>query len=230
MAHATVTMEDWRKHREELLVKEKAMRVELDNLAKLRQQLPWVEIDKEYTFVNIDSGSKISLPELFQGRKSLVVYHLMFDPEDNKGCPSCSMLADSLTGVLPHVNQKATLAVVCRGKPEVVKAFKDRKKNWDFPMYSSLLSDFNYDCKVSFQENEIGKPLYNYGRPVHGKETPGCSVFYKGDNGKIFLTYNTFARGLEAITNVFGILDVLPFGRQEKTGMDWVKHKEDYTQ
>lgn len=228
MTHAVVNMKEWEAKREALLVKEKALRQEMDELAKLRRQLPWVLIEKPYSFENVDTGETVQLSDLFQGRKSLIVSHLMFAPEDTKACKSCSMWSDSFTGVLPHLNQKATLAVVCRGKPEVVKAFKDGQKNWNFPMYSSINSDFNYDCKVSFREEDLGKPLYNFGKIAPIKEMPGCSVFYKDEAGKVYLTYNTFARGLEAITNIYGLIDILPFGREEKSGMDWVKHKADY--
>mmetsp|Transcript_7229 Transcript_7229/g.8288 ORF Transcript_7229/g.8288 Transcript_7229/m.8288 type:complete len:261 (+) Transcript_7229:77-859(+) len=229
--------ETWLEERKELLMLEKEALRKLDSVAEKLRELPAVLVKKEYTFVNVDSGTTIDLKGLFVDDKKdcLVVQHFMHDPDWDAGCKSCSLMSDSINGVLSHLQQKANFACVSRAPAELAKKFKS-KKEWNFPMYSSYDSTFNYDFGVSFTQEEVDnkEKLYNYGNTVFCKEAPGVSVFRKvvSSNGDehIYHTYSTFARGLERFMSVYPVLDILPRGREEnpKATMDWVQHKESY--
>src|SRR5215211_5968353 len=159
--HKTGTREEWLAARRELLEAEKALTRRSDELARQRQELPWVRIDKEYRFETEDGTA--SLADLFRGRSQLLTYHFMFGPEYTAGCPSCSAIADCFDGFIVHLNNHdVTMLCVSRAPLEKLQAYK-RRMGWQFPWVSSLGSDFNFDFDVSFTEEQQREPVtYNY--------------------------------------------------------------------
>src|SRR5579863_470966 len=163
MKHKSGTREEWLTARLDLLKAEKELTHRSDDLARRRQELPWVRIDKEYRFETDEGGA--SLLDLFQGRSQLLVYHFMFGPDYQAGCPSCSAIADGFNGSVVHLaNHDVTLCAVSRAPFERLEAFR-RRMGWSFPWASSLGSDFNYDFNTSFTEGQqdSGSVAYNYG-------------------------------------------------------------------
>ena len=186
MQHQVVSREEWLAARLALLKDEKELTRRSDELARRRQELPWVRIDKDYRF-ETDHGSA-SLADLFQGRSQLLVYHFMFGPDYTAGCPSCSSIADGFDGIVVHLaHHDVTLLAVSRGPLAKLQAYK-RRMGWTFPWVSSLGDDFNYDFNVSFTEvqQREGDVEYNYqrGRPCDGRERgPGTRRPTSGHDG-----------------------------------------------
>ena len=248
--HRTGTGEEWPTERLELLEAEKELTRRSDDLAKRRQELPWVRIDKEYRF-ETDEGSA-SLADLFQGRSQLLVYHFMFGPDYTAGCATCSTIADGFNGFEIHLaNHDVMLSAVSRAPFAKVQAYK-RRMGWTFPWASSFGSDFNFDFNVSFTEEQQreGGIEYNYERGGHAmdaaaeipqpviqnavmtgtdvatytRERPGMSAFVLED-GIVYHTYSTYARGLDGLWGMYQWLDRAPRGRNE-TGVWWSRHDE----
>src|SRR5262244_364951 len=185
--------EEWLGARKQLLAKEKELTRQRDAVAAERRQLPWVKVEKNYVF---DSPSgKGSLADLFEGRSQLIIYHFMFGPDWQEGCPSCSFNMDHTDGALVHLAQRdVSFAAVSRAPLSKIEAFKKRL-GWKFNWVSSYGSDFNYDYHVSFtkEEQAKGEVNYNFGmQKFPSEEAPGLSVFYKNKNGEIFHTYSTY--------------------------------------
>jgi predicted dithiol-disulfide oxidoreductase (DUF899 family) len=230
--HSIVSQEKWLQLRKELLSKEKELTRLRDRLNAERRGLPWVRVEKNYVF---DApGGKVSLKELFAGRTQLVIYHFMFGPDWNEGCPSCSFVSDHIDGALPHLAARdATMVMVSRAPLAKIEAFKKRM-GWRFTWASSYGSDFNPDFRVSFTKDEMaqGKVNYNYAmQEFPSEEAPGISVFYKDAGGDVFHTYSSYGRGLEQLVGTYMILDLVPKGRDEdKLGftMEWVRHHDRY--
>ena len=213
-----VTREEWLAARKELLAQEKELTKARDALNADRRRLPMVEIENDYVFQGPDGPLKLS--DLFEGRQQLIVYHFMFDPEWDEGCPSCSFLADHI-GELSHLHSRnTTLALVSRAPLEKLAAYK-RRMGWKMPWYSSYDSDFNYDFHVTLDSSR-GPLRYNFREiPSNGAETgsqeaPGTSVFLR-DGDRIYHTYSSYARGGDILLNTYNFLDLTPLGRQE----DW---------
>jgi predicted dithiol-disulfide oxidoreductase (DUF899 family) len=247
--HRTGTREEWLAARLALLNEEKELTRRSDELARRRQELPWVRIDKAYRF-DTDNGPA-SLLDLFGGRSQLLVYHFMFGPDYTAGCPSCSSIADGFNGFVIHLaNHDVAFSAVSRAPLPKLQAYK-RRLGWTFPWASSHGGDFNFDFNVSFTEEQqrAGGFEYNYrsaGRPVAGapvpagvarfaascgtdvptfsRDRPGMSAFALED-GVIYHTYSTYARGLDAIWGMYQWLDRAPKGRNE-TGSWWRRHDE----
>jgi len=247
--HATGTRQEWLKARLKLLEAEKELTRKSDELAAQRQDLPWVRVDKAYRFEN-DAGN-VSLADLFQGRSQLLVYHFMFGPDYKAGCPSCSMIADGFNGFAIHLaNHDVSLVAVSRAPFAKLKAYK-RRMGWSFPWASSLGSDFNFDFNVSLTEEEqrAGTAEYNYRRnghvmdmknppepvvqfatmcgtdaPTYVRDRPGLSSFVQQD-GAIYHSYSTYARGLDGLWGSYQWLDRAPKGRNE-SGVWWKRHDE----
>jgi predicted dithiol-disulfide oxidoreductase (DUF899 family) len=253
--HPTGTREDWLAARLELLEAEKELTRRGDELARMRQDLPWVRIEKEYRF-ETDEG-KASLADLFRGRSQLLVYHFMFGPDYAAGCATCSTIADGFNGFAVHLaNHDVTLSAVSRAPLAKLQAYK-RRMGWKFPWASSVGGDFNFDFNASFTEEQQleGGIEYNYRRepPIAGgivdwitkqgenpvaqnaaltgtdvatytRERPGMSAFVMED-GVLYHTYSTYARGLDALWGMYQWLDRAPKGRNE-TGMWWRRHDE----
>ena len=232
MQNKIVSREEWTQARKALLAKEKKLTRERDALNRERLALPWVKVDKNYLF---DSPKgKVSLADLFDGRSQLIVKHFMLGPGWEEGCVGCSFGADHLGGPLTHlVHHDITIVAVSRAPLEKIQAYKKRM-GWDFPWVSSANNDFNFDYHVSFTPEEVAtkKSYYNYETTDVGiDELPGMSVFYKDDNGDIFHTYSTYARGTEAMANSFAYMDIAPKGRNEPPGgnfSDWARRHDKY--
>lgn len=270
--HTIGTRDEWRAARLELLQAEKELTRRSDELARRRQALPWVRIDKAYRF-ETDEGSA-SLPDLFRGRSQLLVYHFMFGPEYEAGCATCSTIADGFDGFGVHLaNHDVTLMAVSRAPFAKLQAYK-RRMGWSFPWASSFGGDFNFDFAVAFTEAQQreGGIEYNFrrepplaeggwGRIVEGRELatldrepaldpeeggggptadnaamtgtdvatysrerPGMSAFVL-DEGVVYHTYSTYARGLDGLWGMYQWLDRAPLGRNE-TGLWWRRHDE----
>jgi predicted dithiol-disulfide oxidoreductase (DUF899 family) len=228
-----VSAAEWLAARKELLRKEKELTRLRDQLSRQRRELPWVRVEKEYTFDG--QGGKEKLADLFVGRSQLVVYHFMFGPEWQEGCPSCSFNMDHTDGALVHLAQRdVTFVAISRAPLSKIETFKKRM-GWRFKWVSSYGSDFNYDYHVSFKKEEMakGKVYYNFDmQEFPSEEAPGISVFYKDKNGDVFHTYSSYARGTETSVGTYNYLDLVPKGRDEDAlafTMAWVRHHDRYT-
>jgi predicted dithiol-disulfide oxidoreductase (DUF899 family) len=253
--HAVATREEWLRARKELLEQEKELTRRSDELAKQRKELPWVRVEKEYTF-ETDEGTK-TLAELFDGRSQLLVYHFMFGPEYAAGCPTCSSIADTFDGVIVHLNHHdVTFVAVSRAALEELQAY-ERRMGWRFPWVSSQGSDFNFDFGVSFTREEQRAGIeYNY-RAISGEdlaplleadagpiaemaaacgtdpagymtEGPGLSAFALSD-GAVYHTYSCYARGAEFLMEYYPLLDRAPLGRNEgDPPAPWMRRHDEY--
>ena len=230
-SHQVVSRAQWLAVRKKLLQKEKQYTHLRDELAQDRQQLPWVKVEKPYSFETPCGTHPLS--DLFGDKSQLMVYHFMFGPDWPEGCPSCSMIGDALNGIAPHIVQRdISLMLVSSAPLAKLQAFKSRM-GWNNLFWaSSEKSDFNQDFGVTFTEAQIkaGKP-YNFGTTDFPQpEAPGMSVFVKQD-GEIYHTYSTYGRGLEELLGVYSVVDMAPSGRNEAGlpwPMAWVKHHDKY--
>jgi predicted dithiol-disulfide oxidoreductase (DUF899 family) len=254
--HRTGTLQEWLAARIDLLKAEKEHTQRGDELARQRQELPWVRIDKDYRF-DTDEG-KASLRDLFRGRSQLLIYHFMFGPDYTAGCATCSLIADGFNGFVVHLaNHDVMFSAVSRAPLAKLQAYR-RRMGWTFPWASSFGADFNPDFSVSFTEKQQreGGIEYNYHRepawetradegmasrmpstPVadnaamtgtdvatYTRERPGMSAFALED-GVVYHTYSSYARGLDALWGTYAWLDRAPKGRNE-TGVWWRRHDE----
>lgn len=246
--HRTGTRGEWLEERLALLEAEKEHTRWADELARRRQELPWVRVEKAYRF-DTDGGSA-SLGDLFQGRSQLLVYHFMFGPDYTAGCPSCSAIADGFDPIVVHLaNHDVTLAAVSRAPLAKLQAYR-RRMGWTFPWASSFGTDFNEDfnVRITEQQQREGGAEYNYRReeqwllrdgagPVaemaastgtdpatYTRERPGVSAFVR-EGEVVFHTYSAYARGLDGLWSMYPWLDRAPLGRNE-TGVWWKRHDE----
>jgi predicted dithiol-disulfide oxidoreductase (DUF899 family) len=247
--HITGTREQWLAARLDLLKAEKELTRQSDALARQRQQLPWVRVDKEYHFES--EAGDVRLADLFKGRSQLIVYHFMFGPDYKAGCPSCSSIADGFNGSVVHLeNHDVAFSAVSRAPYPKLAAYKKRL-GWSFPWASSYGGDFNFDFNVSLTEEQqrAGNTDYNYqrgGHPIEQIQTPepvkqfaaacgtdaltfmrdrpGMSAFAMQD-GEIYHTYSTYARGLDGLWGMYQWLDRAPLGRNEQ-GLWWKRNDE----
>jgi predicted dithiol-disulfide oxidoreductase (DUF899 family) len=247
--HKTGTRTEWLSARLELLEVEKELTRRSDEVAQRRQELPWVRVDKDYR-LETKEGSR-SLPELFQGRTQLLVYHFMFGPAFTAGCPSCSAIADGFNAIAVHLaNHDVMLSAVSRAPLAKLQEY-ERRMGWTFPWASSSGSDFNSDFNVWFTEEQerAGEVEYNYRRepprtvqagsgqvqnphaamcgvdtPTFRRDRPGLSAFVLED-GAVYHTYSAYARGLDSLWGMYQWLDRTPKGRNEK-GAWWRRHDE----
>lgn len=246
--HKTGTREEWLKARLDLLEAEKDLTRRSDELAKQRQALPWVRVDEDYRFDTEDG--KASLADLFRGRSQLLVYHFMFGPDYKAGCPSCSMIADGFDGFAEHLaNHDVMLWAISRAPLAKLQAY-EKRMGWTFPWASSFGSDFNagYGVGLSEQQQREGyeynfrsNPPMSRSTPdapnqfaassgVDGRtylrELPGMSAFVQED-GAVYHTYSTYARGLDGLWGAYQWLDRAPRGRNE-TGGIWWRRRDEY--
>jgi predicted dithiol-disulfide oxidoreductase (DUF899 family) len=229
--HRTGTREEWLAARLELLEAEKAHFRRGDEIARMRQDLPWVPLEKEYVF-DSEEGPK-SLAGLFDGRSQLLVYHFMFGygyrlTNERQGCTGCSLIADHFDGVIPHLNGRDITLVCASIAP--LHELQDYKAQmgWRFPWVSSLGSDFNYDFGVAFtEEQQRNGADYNYSHVEKAEpQKEGMSVFALQD-GAVHHTYSTYARGTEALMGTYRFLDLAPWGRNED-GLTWWRRHDEY--
>lgn len=230
--HRIVSRDEWIAERTALLAREKELTRLGDRIAQARRALPWVRIDKGYTF-DTHQGRR-TLAGLFEGRRQLLVQHFMLGPGWEQGCPSCSYMADHSDGMNVHLeNRDVTPVAVSRAPLAEIERFRQRM-GWRFRWVSSHGSDFNHDFGVSFTPAQVaaGEVHYNYGpwRFAH-EELPGISVFYKDAAGEVFHTYSAYGRGVEVMMGTYSMLDLVPKGRDEgdlKHTMEWVRHHDRY--
>jgi len=222
----------WLQARRQLLARERELMHLHDAVAAERRALPWTAVTQPYTFDTPDGPR--TLAELFDGRRQLLVQHFMFGPGWAQGCPSCSYMADHMGGMQIHLAHRDTSFVaISRAPMAEIEAFRQRM-GWDFRWVSSHGSDFNYDFHVSFrpEETATGEVDYNYRRqPFPSDEAPGLSIFVRDDEGRVFHTYSTYARGVEAMMGTYQLLDLTPKGRDERDTfykMEWVRHHDRY--
>lgn len=248
--HKIGTREEWRTARLALLEAEKDLTHRSDELARRRQELPWVPVTKSYRF-ETDEGPA-SLADLFRGRSQLLVYHFMFGPDYQAGCPSCSAIADGFNGNAVHLaNHDVTLMAVSRAPLAKLQAYK-RRLGWTFPWASSYGGDFNFDFNVSVTEEQQrkGSVEYNFARGASGidaqklppvveefaarcgtdgatftRDRPGMSSFVLQD-GVVYHAYSTYARGLDGLWGMYQWLDRAPLGRNEDHGPWWKRNDE----
>ena len=246
------TRQEWDAARAELLKREKELTRMSDELARQRRELPWVPVEKAYTFQTAD-GPK-TLAQLFDGRSQLVVYHFMFGPDYEVGCPVCSSIADSFNGVLSHLKARdVTMICISRAPLEKLLPYRERT-GWSFNWASSYGSDFNFDFERSKTRDQVSAwlgheapqllhALDNTAEAVPARfasqcgtdvvgylaEGPGLSVFARLDED-VYLTYSTTGRGLEPVMVYYGILDLVPRGRDEGDPADpsWIRRQDEF--
>jgi len=222
--HTVATREQWLEQRKALLAQEKALTRQRAELAAARRALPWVKIEKVYTFATLDGDR--TLAELFDGRGQLAVYHFMLGPDAKAPCTGCSFIADHIDSARQHFEQ-ADLAFVAVSRAPLARIEEVRKRmGWTFRWVSSGDSDFNYDFGVSFD----GRPgqTYNFAPTDYKGELHGESIFAKDDSGDVFHTYSSYARAGEDLLGAFRWLDLAPKGRNEVGTMSWVKRHDEY--
>lgn len=253
-AHRIGTQAEWLAARLALLKEEKELTRKSDELARRRQQLPWVPVSQDYRFMT--EAGETKLADLFQGRSQLLVYHFMFGPDYSAGCPSCSLIADGFNGIATHLaSHDVLLTAVSLAPLEKLQAFKKRM-GWCFPWASSLGGEFNYDFCASYTEEQQRNGLeYNYTRepqqdwragepgggegaelqfatmcgvntPAYLRQRPGMSAFIQQE-GTVYHTYSTYSRGVDSLWSMYPWLDRAPLGRNEEAGV-WWRHRDRY--
>ncbi len=238
--HKIVTHDAWVTARKKHLAKEKEFTHLRDQLSRERRDLPWELVEKEYIFEG--ENGKQTLPDLFQGRSQLVIYHAMFNPAtagpnttwtQDAPCYACSFWMDNFNGVTVHLNHRDITMIAVSLAPYAKLAAYKKRMGWTFPWFSSAGSDFNFDYHVSFAEDELKKNAvdYNYGvRAWSMSEAPGISVFFKDADGKIYHTYSTYERGLDMLNVAYHYMDLVPKGRDESDAEmgDWLRRRDEY--
>jgi len=227
-----VSRDEWLEARRVLLQEEKDFTRLGDQLSRKRRQLPWLKVDSEYIFE--DLSGKLSLGDLFEDKSQLIIYHFMYGPDWEEGCPSCSFWADNFNGIDIHLRHRdVNLVVVSRAGLTQLQAYRKRM-GWDFKWVSSLGNNFNYDYHVSFTAAEMEKAemFYNFKTgSFPADEAPGISVFYRRPEGEVFHTYSCYARGLDRLNGAYHYLDLLPKGRDEDDldfTMAWLRRRDEY--
>jgi predicted dithiol-disulfide oxidoreductase (DUF899 family) len=232
--HAVVSHKEWIEARKALLVQEKEFTRRREQLSQARRDLPWERVEKDYAFDG-PNGSE-TLPQLFEDRQQLIVFHFMFDPDWENGCKSCSFWADNLDPSVVHLKHRdVTPVVISRAPLAKLEAFRKRM-GWRFKWVSSFGSDFNYDFQVSFTPEQItsGTVTYNYVdglKDVTTCDRTGISVFFKSEAGQILHTYSCYARGVDMMNVTYQYLDLVPKGRDEtdlQYSQSWVRLHDSY--
>jgi predicted dithiol-disulfide oxidoreductase (DUF899 family) len=247
--HKIASREEWQAARDELLRREKEHTRVGDELARQRRELPWVPVEKEYSF-EMDEGTK-TLAELFDGRSQLLVYHFMFGPSYEAGCPACSSMADTIDGVLPHLQARdVTMLLVSRAPLERLQAYK-RRMGWSIPWASTAGNDFNFDFGVSQTPEQVrefmgpalddpppglreiatatGTDVLGY---IAEAPAPTATAFVL-DGGAVYHAYSTQGRGVEFMMGYYPILDRAPKGRDEgdsraPASLLWIRRHDEY--
>jgi predicted dithiol-disulfide oxidoreductase (DUF899 family) len=238
----TTTRAEWDTERLELLAAEKELTRQSDELARRRRELSWLAIEKEYVFDTVD-GSR-TLAELFDGRSQLLVYHFMFGPSYEAGCPTCSSMADGLDGLLPHLRARdVTLVFVSRAPLAKLQAYSQRM-GWHIPWASSANNDFSFDVGASFPEEQVRKdmppedtlpPIARHNADATGTDVPAyiaeipAATAFALEDGTVYQTYATTFRGVEFLMGYYPILDRVPKGRDEGAAFQtWIRRHDEY--
>ncbi|MBW4707355.1 DUF899 domain-containing protein [Roseobacter sp. YSTF-M11] len=225
-----VSRENWLSQRLKLLEKEKNFTRDRDALSHARRDLPMVEITTPYRFATVE-GEK-SLPDLFADKEQLLVYHFMYGPEWESGCPSCSFFVDNFEGIETHLAARNTALVLASNAPlATLEAYRARM-GWTIPWVSALNTSFGEDFGVSFPtQADMDGNSYNYGKKPYAGESPGLSVFYKLNDGRVAHSYSTYGRGLDILNGAYNLLDLTPNGRDEADlpyAQAWVRRHDEY--
>jgi predicted dithiol-disulfide oxidoreductase (DUF899 family) len=238
--HKVGTRQEWQQARDALLAREKELTRLNDELARERLELPWVPIEKEYSFETGD-GTK-TLAELFDGRSQLVAYHFMFGPEYDAGCPVCSSAADTFDGAVAHLNARdATFLCISRAPLDKLQAYR-RRMGWSFPWVSAEETDFNFDFQVSATKEQAASFLEGGTPPVITQMAADCGTDPAGymtelqalsafalSDGVVYHTYSAYARGAEILMGFYPILDRVPLGRNEGGSEEvWIRRHDEY--
>jgi predicted dithiol-disulfide oxidoreductase (DUF899 family) len=230
--HKVVLHREWIEARKELLKEEKEFTRLRDQLSQWRRDLPWERVEKSYVFEG--SNGKENLSDLFDGRSQLIVYHFMFAPDWDAGCPHCSHWADNFDRVIVHLNQRDVTMIAVSRAPYSKLIVYERRMGWSFKWVSSFESDFNFDYQASFTPDQLAEKnaFYNFVEQDPGiSEREGVSIFYKDREGDIFHTYSTYARGIDMMNVDYQYLDLVPKGRDENgRGPFWVRRHDEYRQ
>lgn len=224
-----VSRQEWLEQRRALLVEEKAHTRAREALAAKRRALPMVAVEKHYEFES-ERGVE-TLPELFRGRSQLVVYHFMFGPDWEQGCPSCSFWADNFSGIDVHLAARDTTFIAASNAPLATLVAYRERMGWRFDWVSARTNDFGVDFGVTFPDKRPGEQGYNYGQAPFGEEMPGLSAFRRLDDGTVAHTYSTYSRGLDAFNSAYHLLDFTSKGRDEAElpfTMAWVRRRDQY--
>ena len=230
-ASTVATREEWLAARKELLAEEKAFMRQRDTLSAKRRQLPWVKVEKNYTFQG--PNGECSLADLFGDKSQLIVQHFMFGEDWEEGCPSCSFWADGFNGMTIHMAHRDAAFVAISNAPyPKLEAYKKRM-GWTFNWVSSHGSSFNFDYRVSYTKEQLGSGSadYNFGKSFASEEAPGTSIFAKDAAGNVYHTYSCYARGLDNMNAAYQYIDLLPKGRDEDElpfSMAWVRRHDQY--
>jgi predicted dithiol-disulfide oxidoreductase (DUF899 family) len=230
VTHIVASHQEWMTARQALLAKEKEFNGLRDDLSRMRRELPWEIVTASYVFDG--PNGRESLSDLFAGRSQLIVYHFMFGPDWNAGCPHCSFWADNFERIITHLNQRdVTMVAVSRAPYSKLAAYRKRL-GWTFKWVSSGATSFNFDYQASFSAEELAskRALYNYVQQDPGSsEREGVSVFAKDEAGQLFHTYSTYARGIDLLNTAYNFLDLVPKGRDENgRGQFWVRRHDEY--
>ena len=229
LSNKVVSHEQWIEARAAFLNREKHSRAR-DELNRQLRELPWEAVEKDYVF-NGPEG-KETLDELFDGRSQLIVYHFMFGPDWDAGCPHCSFWADNFDPVIVHMNQRDVTMVAISRAPYARLAAYRKRMGWTFKWLSSIGTSFNFDYGVSFTDDERkrGEAFYNFRKGDPGvSEREGFSVFYKDADGKLFHTYSAYARGIDLQNTAYNYIDLVPKGRDEGgRSQFWVRRRDEY--
>jgi predicted dithiol-disulfide oxidoreductase (DUF899 family) len=232
MDHRIGTRAEWLEARKALLAREKELTRTRDELAAARRALPWVKVEKNYVFDSKDG--KVTLADLFEHRSQLMIYHFMYGPDWEAGCPGCSFLCDHVDAARRHFEHNdLSFSAVARTTVDKIEAYKKRM-GWSFRFVSSLASDFNYDFKVSFRKDDLaaGPVDYNFRQQtISMEDLHGESLFYKDKDGAIYHTYSSYERAGEELAAAYRFLDLAPLGRNE--GPDgnmgkWMRRHDEY--
>lgn len=229
--HEVVSQQEWIEASQKLLVKEKEWTRAKDELSRMRRELPWVKVEKEYAFDG--PNGKETLSDLFAGKNQLIVYHFMYAPDWNEGCDGCTFISDHFDGAnwhLPHHN--ISLVAISRAPLEKLEAYKKRM-GWNFKWVSSGDGDFPYDFQASFRQEDLdrGPVFYNFKeQKLRSQDQPGMSVFYKDAEGQIFHTYSSYERGGDLFVGAYNFIDITPLGRAEGENImgGWMKRHDQY--
>ena len=229
-SHKIVSHEQWTEARKKFLVKEKEFTRLREEMSKERRDLPWEEVTKVYEFDGPNGKQK--LPDLFEGRSQLVVYHFMFGPDWEAGCAHCSFWADNFNEIIVHLNHRDVTMIAASRAPYQKLAEYKKRMGWKFKWVSSNGTDFNFDYQASFTDDELAKrsALYNYVVQDPGfSDREGISVFFKDEAGRVFHTYSTHARGIDIVNTAYHYLDLVPKGRDEgDRSQYWVRRHDEY--
>lgn len=227
--HNVVSQDEWMTASTDFLKKEKEFTKARDALSAARRALPWVRVDTNYVFEGPEGP--VSLSDLFDGRSQLIVYHMMYAPGWDEGCPGCSFVCDHVDAARQHFeHHDLTFVAVSRAPLADFQGFKKRM-GWKFPWVSSNQNSFNYDYGASFRREDLdkGPVMYNFTvQKLNGEEQPGLTMFTKDSEGNIYRTYSSYERGLDLLLGAYNYLDLTPKGRDESGPMSWVTFHDRY--